>query len=159
MITTGPQSYSAETTVQLATTMVLRLSAAKAEDVDDIAALHLAAFDSNVLLHAQFPTKSSLDVLRSYLSQEMLGSIQAGERSKKAVLVVRDTEANDKIISFAKWDLPRPVSKSEDPQVPDITCVEGCIKQYLVEYVTKAEDAKTRVIGNTPCYRKTLSLI
>ncbi|KAF8858065.1 hypothetical protein BDZ45DRAFT_591659 [Acephala macrosclerotiorum] len=138
--------------------MVLRLSAATAVDVDEIAAIHLAAFDSNVLLHAQFPTPASLDALRSYLSQEMLASIRGGEESKQAILVVRDTEASDRIISFAKWDLPDPGYDSKDLQVSDITCVEGCKKEYLEEYVTKAEDAKRRIIGNSPCYRKTESL-
>ncbi|CZR60851.1 uncharacterized protein PAC_10747 [Phialocephala subalpina] len=138
--------------------MVLRLSAATAADVDEIAVIHLAAFESNVLLHAQFPTKASLDELRSYLSQEMLASIQRGEQSRKAVLVVRDTEAGDKIISFAKWDLPGPAPELKALQISDITRVEGCNKRYLDEYVVKAEDAKMRVIGNTPCYRKTDSL-
>lgn len=138
--------------------MVLRLSAAIAVDVDEIAAIHLAAFDSNVLLHAQFPTPASLDALRSYLSQDILASIRGGEECKKAVLVVRDTEAGDRIISFAKWDLPGLAADSKGLQGPDITCIKGCKKEYLEEYVTKAEDAKTRVIANTPCYRKMESL-
>ncbi|KUJ20308.1 amidase signature enzyme [Mollisia scopiformis] len=135
--------------------MVLQLSAANVADVDEIAAVHLAAFDSNILLHAQFPTSTSLDVLRFYLSQEMLASIQGGRQSGKAVFVVRDTEANDKIVSFAKWDLPGPAAESPNLSVQDITCIEGCNKEYLDQYVSKAEAAKFRVVGNKPCYRLT----
>ncbi|KAE8441838.1 hypothetical protein EG329_004239 [Mollisiaceae sp. DMI_Dod_QoI] len=133
--------------------MVLRLSAATAADVDSIAAVHLAAFDSNVLLHAQFPTQASLNALRLYLGQEMLASIRGGEQSRKAILVVKDTEADEKIISFAKWDLPGSASESFDLQVPDITCVDECNKGYLEQYVAKAEAVKERVTGDNSCYR------
>lgn len=139
--------------------MVLQLSAANAADVDEIAAVHLAAFDSNILLHAQFPTPASLNALRSYLSQEILASIQGGEQSRKAILVVRDAEADEKIISFAKWDLPGLVPELQTLQAPEITCVEGCNMEYLERYIEKAEAAKTRVISNTACYRKTESFI
>src|SRR5579859_4343946 len=97
--------------------MVLRLSAATAADVDRIASLHLAAFDSNVLLHAQFPTRASLSSLESILSQEMLYSIKKQD-ARKAVLVVRDTDADNQIISFAKWDLP---GLSEGVHHPGVT--------------------------------------
>lgn len=136
--------------------MVLQLSAAVAADVDEIAAVHLAAFDSNVLLHAQFPTPACLNALCTYLSQEMLASIQGREQPGKAILVVRDTEAGSKIISFAKWDLPDVHSKSQALDVPDVTCIDGCNKEYLVLYAERAEAAKARVIGDSPCYRKTV---
>ena len=130
--------------------MVLRLSAATAADVDQIAAVHLAAFDSNALLHAQFPTPSSRSALQQILSQEMSAAIQ-NERSGKVVLVVRDTDAENQIISFAKWDLP---GLSKGPHHLGGSWPEDCQEQYLDEYYDKAEAAKNRVVGDRPCYRK-----
>jgi hypothetical protein len=36
----------------------------------------------------------------------MLASIEAGEACGKVVLVVKDENANDSIVSFAKWEFP-----------------------------------------------------
>lgn len=130
--------------------MVLHLSAAATADVDQIAAVHLAAFDSNALLHAQFPTPSSRAALQRILSQEMFATIQS-DHSRKVVLVVRDTDAENQIISFAKWDLPG-LSKGHSPLRS--TWPEDCQEQYLNEYHDKAEAAKNRVVGDQPCYRK-----
>jgi hypothetical protein len=130
--------------------MVLHLFAAATADVDQIAAVHLAAFDSNALLHAQFPTLSSRAALQQILSQEMFATIQ-NNHSGKVVLVVRDTDAENQIISFAKWDLP---GLSKDPSSLGSTWPEDCQEQYLNEYYDKAEAAKNRVVGDHPCYRK-----
>jgi hypothetical protein len=133
--------------------MVLQLSRATPEDVDEIADVHLAAFDSNTLLHAQFPTPVSLEALRSYLSQEALTSIGVGS---KAILVVRDTDVGErgKIVSFAKWDLPVVAQDSLNVVFPDIMGVEGCNKEYLERYSALAEATKKRVLGSGACYRK-----
>jgi hypothetical protein len=132
--------------------MVLQLSIATEADVDCIASTHLAAFDSNILLHAQYPTPSSLEGLQAYLSQDALDIIQNGQNCGKVILVVRETEAKNQIISFAKWDLPE-ISKA--PLHSDITWPTGCRQEYLDEYHEKAEAAKNRVVGDRPCYRKT----
>lgn len=131
--------------------MVLQISVATEADVDCIASIHLAAFDSNPLLHAQFPTPSSLEGLRFILSRDALQIIRDGEISGKIVLVVRETEADNQIISFAKWDLPQ---RSEGIFQAEITWPESCRQEYLDEYYEKAESAKNRVVGNKPCYRK-----
>ncbi|TVY85028.1 Allophanate hydrolase [Lachnellula suecica] len=132
--------------------MVLQLSDAADGDVDEIARLHLAAFDSNVLLHAQFPTPESLATLHSVLSQEILHDIQNAQAAGKVVKVVRDTEADSKIISFAKWDLPN-VSKVGH-QV-DSAWHEDTRREFLDIYHEKARDAKARVVGDKLCYRLT----
>jgi hypothetical protein len=132
--------------------MVLQLSVAQEADVDCIASIHLAAFDANPLLHAQFPTPSSLEGLHTTLSQDALSVIRNGETSGRIVLVVKDPEAGDRIISFAKWDLPQTTKGIFDST---ITWPEGCRQQYLDEYVEKAESAKNRVVGNKQCYRET----
>jgi hypothetical protein len=130
---------------------MLQLTVATEADADCIASIHLAAFDSNPLLHAQFPTPSSLEVLHAALSQDALNAIRNGEGCGTIVMVVRDTEADGQIISFAKWDLP------EKPKViahSDFTWPEGCGQEYLDENREKAGSAKNRVVGNKPCYRK-----
>jgi hypothetical protein len=131
--------------------MVLRLSVAAETDADCIASIHLAAFDSNPLLHAQFPTPSSLEGLHAALSQDALNTIRNGEGRGTIVLVIRDTEVDGQIISFAKWDLPE---KPNDIVHSDITWPEDCRQEYLDEYHEKAKCAKNRVIGNKPYYRK-----
>jgi hypothetical protein len=132
--------------------MVLKLSAATEADVDCIASIHLAAFDSNPLLHAQFPTPGSLEGLHKTLGQDALSTIRNGESCGKAVLVVRDTEADGQIISFAKWDLPH---SSKSIFHSDIVWPEDCRQEFRDEYHDKAEAAKNRVNGDRPCYRKT----
>jgi len=130
---------------------MLQLTVATEADADCIASIHLAAFDSNPLLHAQFPTPSSLEVLHAALSQDVLNTIRNREGCGTIVLVVRDTEADGQIISFAKWDLP---GKPKDIVHYDITWPEDCRQEYLDEYHEKAGSAKNRIIGNKPCYRK-----
>ena len=90
--------------------MALLVSPASIDEVDRIAEIHLAAFDSNPLLHVQFPTSSSLRTLKHTLAQEMRCSIEAGDASGKSVLVVKDHTANNLIISFAKWEFPTPLA-------------------------------------------------
>jgi hypothetical protein len=135
--------------------MVLKLSLASPEDVDRIATVHLASFDSNPLLHAQFPTAASLASLHSVLCQEMLLVIGNPEDSRESILVVRDSTAENQIISFAKWDLP---TFQRAPQSEIIW--HGDVKEeYLDVYHDLAESAKQRVIGNAPCYSKIFLLI
>jgi hypothetical protein len=125
--------------------MVLELGPATEADADEIASLHILSFDSNVLLHAQFPTPASLQGLHKFLSQDAAQHLQD---PGKALMVVRDTETN-RIVSFAKWDLPGPGNSHAD-----LTWPEGCQQRYLDEYHEQAEAAKKRVIGDTPCYCK-----
>ncbi|TVY42845.1 Allophanate hydrolase [Lachnellula subtilissima] len=132
--------------------MVLQLSDAAPEDVDRIASVHLSAFDSNVLLHAQFPTPASLAFLHSLLSQELLHTIQNVQTAGKAVMVVRDTDAENEIIGFAKWDLPSVSNKEYHAGVKWHMDVR---KEFLDVYHEKAERAKVRVIGDKSCYRLT----
>lgn len=139
----------------LAIEMVLHLSGATPDDVEQIADIHLAAFNSNRLLHAQFPTPASLAALRSFLIQQSLASLRSGS---KAILVVKDTEAGEKVISFAKWDLPI-AAESQNVPFPDIMCVEGCNKEYLERYSALADATRARVIGSNPCYSKNMFFI
>jgi hypothetical protein len=125
--------------------MALELGPAAEADADEIASLHLLSFDSNVLLHAQFPTRASLDALHAFLSQDAIRDLQD---PGKALMIVRDTET-EKIVSFAKWDLPGSAKHHADATWPD-----GCQQRFLDEYYEKAEAAKKRVVADTPCYCK-----
>lgn len=125
--------------------MVLELGPATETDADEIASLHLLCFDSNVLLHAQFPTPESLKGLHTFLSQDATRDMQD---PGKALMVVRETETNG-IVSFAKWDLPCLARVHVE-----VTWPEGCQQRFLDEYYEKAEAAKKRVVGETPCYCK-----
>jgi hypothetical protein len=95
--------------------MALHICKATVDDVDRIAEIHLAAFDTNPLLHVQFPTPSSLEALKVVLAHDMRHSIEAGEGCGKVVLVVKDKDADDLIISFAKWEFPAPKEDVSDP--------------------------------------------
>lgn len=129
--------------------MVFELGPATDADADEIASLHILAFDSNVLLHSQFPTPQSLKGLQTFLSEDAMRDLQD---PGKALMVVRDSETS-RIVSFAKWDLPGPARHHADVTWPD-----GCQQQFLDEYYEKAEAAKKRVMGDTPCYCKRLIL-
>ncbi|KAL2067337.1 hypothetical protein VTL71DRAFT_1762 [Oculimacula yallundae] len=133
--------------------MVLKLHAADVSDVDRIATIHLLAFDSNPLLHAQFPTPASLEALHSILSQDTLHEIQNAP-DEKAILVVKDTDLDEQeqVIAFAKWDLPTEVKKVLHE---GITWPDDCVQEWLDRYHELAEAAKERVIGKAKCYRLT----
>ena len=126
----------------------LTLSLATHEDVARIAAIHLAAFNVNPLLHAQFPTPQDLANLQEFLAEDTSEELSD---PTKAVLVVKTGE--EKIISFAKWTLPEAGGEvlHEDTAWP-----KGCVRELLDEYYMKAEAAKRSVIGRESCYRKSL---
>lgn len=104
--------------LQLYNNMALQVSFATINDVERIADIHLTAFDSNPLLHVQFPTPTALAALKTILQHDMLRTIQRGEACGRIVLVVRDESIQDKVISFAKWDLP---TLTEDVRMSNIS--------------------------------------
>lgn len=132
--------------------MVLQIHPAKATDVDRISTIHLLAFDTNPLLHAQFPIPASLTALHSILSRETLHAIQ-NSQDAKAILVVKDTELEeqDQIIAFAKWNLP---SEGKVGFHEGVTWPQDCKQEWLDAYHELAEKAKERVIGGGKCYRE-----
>lgn len=123
-----------------------QISSASQEDATQIAAIHLAAFDVNPLLHAQFPTPQDLANLKEFLakdtSEELLDPA-------KAVLVART--GNGKVVGFAKWTLP---DAGDAMLHKDTAWPKGCVRKLLDEYYLKAEEVKTRVLGQEKCYRK-----
>ncbi|KAL5313868.1 hypothetical protein ACEPPN_018291 [Leptodophora sp. 'Broadleaf-Isolate-01'] len=138
--------------------MVLQLRPASPSDADRIATIHLAAFNTNPLLHAQFPTPASLAALRTILAQETLHAIQ-NRQDAKAILVVRDTELEggeeEQVIGFAKWDLPKKEGEEKLVLHEGVTWHEDCRTEWLDRYHDLAEEAMERVLGGERCYRLT----
>ncbi|PQE12583.1 hypothetical protein CJF30_00002477 [Rutstroemia sp. NJR-2017a BBW] len=133
--------------------MVLQLSVATADDAEEIASIHLATFDENVLLHAQFPTEVSLASLHECLKQDVIETVKTGNPDK-IDLVVRDTEI-DQIISFAKYDLPSISVIGDDHAFSELWPPKESRRDLLEKYATMAEAGKKRVLGVNPCYRMT----
>ena len=135
--------------------MVFKLSHATADDSERIATIHLASFDDNTLLHAQFPTKDTLAGLHTFLRDEIQEVVQEGRRHDKAILVVRDTDTEGSpVVAFANWDLPES-GKTHDHA--HISWPTGVQRHLIEEYYEKVEAAKGRIIGpDRLCYRKTV---
>ncbi|RDW71800.1 amidase signature (AS) enzyme-5 [Coleophoma crateriformis] len=125
--------------------MAINILEAGEADAELIAAIHLAAFDSNILLHAQFPTSTALASLQTILAEETKSSIRD---PTKTVLIAKQYS---KVIGFAKWDLPT------HTKIPfeDIVWPDDADHDYLDQYANKAEAAKGRVTSDEPCYRLT----
>ena len=115
-------------------------------DADAIAAIHMAAFGSNALLLAQFPTSAIRDELQTCIAEKAAADIRD---PKVAVLVVRD---QDRIISFAKWHLP--VKSSEEYSETPWRWPKGSNLAILDTWTKKVESAEESHVGDTPCYRK-----
>lgn len=126
--------------------MTLELSVATHADAERIADIHMAAFGTNVLLLAQFPTPAIRTRLRDCIAQKAADDIRD---PNIAVLVIRD---EGQIISFAKWSLPIFGTDTyvEEPWI----WPEGTNLQVLSDWTEKIEAAQDKVLGKLPSYRK-----
>lgn len=124
----------------------LNVFKATESDADAIAAIHMAAFGSNALLLAQFPTSAIRDELQTCIAEKAAADIRD---PKVAVLVVRD---QDSIISFAKWHLP--VKSSEEYSETPWRWPKGSNLAIIDTWTKKVEFAEESHVGDTPCYRK-----
>ncbi|CAL8578243.1 hypothetical protein XPA_004035 [Xanthoria parietina] len=128
--------------------MVYPVEVALETDADRIADIHMAAFGTNALLRAQFPTPAIRTQLRDSIANKAAADIRD---PNIAVLVVRD---QDQIVSFAKWSLP--VSTSENYVEAPWVWPEGTDLEVLGEWTEKMEEAQQRALGERPSYRKFL---
>lgn len=78
-------------------------------DAPRIAQIHLAAMDTNPLLHAQFPTLEGRQNLERFLAEHTAKQIRRG---KEGILVAREPETGA-IVGFARWDPPAPEEVTE----------------------------------------------
>lgn len=116
-------------------------------DAPRIAEIHLAAMDSNPLLHAQFPTPESLESLDQFLAAY---TVEQLHNSTSGVLVARDPETGV-VVGFAKWGSP---SHPENVKLENggLRYLNGCRHEFLDGYAARAEEAKQRCFGDRPCY-------
>ena len=130
---------------------MLVLLAATEQDAPRIADIHMAAFGSNELLQAQFPTPSVREGLRAAIVKKAIDDIRDPHT---AVLLVQDTHCdrnssnNDTIISFAKWSLPLSTTENEAAW----KWPEGTRMDLIDRWNEKIEEAK-REVCDRACYR------
>ena len=129
--------------------MPLHVSPASETDATRIAAIHMAAFGTNAMLLAQFPTPTVREKLQICIATKALADIRDPEI---AVLVVRDGGNADEVVSFAKWSLP--VREGEACVESPWLWPEGTELEVLDRWTRVVEEAKERVVGEGACYRK-----
>ncbi|KAK5987830.1 hypothetical protein PT974_11964 [Cladobotryum mycophilum] len=117
-------------------------------DAPTIAAIHIRAMESNLLLHAQFPTQEGLDFLHRWLVQETVEHIKD---KNKGVLIARDAGSGE-VAGFVRWFVQRP--GVENDELPD-ELPEFIRPQYLIPYVELTEKTRTGVIGDASYYHPT----
>ena len=125
--------------------MVLKLTFALEEDATHIADIHMAAFAANKNLLTQFPTDQVRDGLRTTVAQKAFDDIRDPHT---AVLLIQDTELNDKTISFAKWSLPSSTAENEVPWI----WPQGARLDLLETWTETVEGTKAEVLGDQLCY-------
>lgn len=143
------------------TKMPLHIQLATASDLPEVAVriseIHMAAFSSNAMLLAQFPTPAIRSALRDTIKKKAIADINDAET---AVLLVIDSELPEEggknSISFAKW--VRPHDESEDYEEPAWEWPPGTDLSLIGEWTAKVEGASERVLGKRKHWRKSFSV-
>ncbi|KAI1767760.1 putative GNAT family acetyltransferase [Hypoxylon sp. FL1150] len=156
--------------------MSLILGFAEHEDASRVAEIHVAAFKSNEMLLAQFPTPKVRDALQKSIELKALADI---DDSRTTVLVVRylcsedavegtvkgtveegtveesshECQSKGKVIAFAKW--AHSVSNEEDYVEPPWIWPAGTDLKILKDWTEVTDKAQLRAVGEAPCYRLT----
>lgn len=132
--------------------MPLTLAKATPSDAPRMADIHMAAFEQNDMLLAQFPTEKIRQGLWISLVDKAVAEMNDPQWK---VLVVKDETGE--IISFAKWCLPIPegVEYEESPW----HWPEGFNSAVLDAWTAKVDDATGGILGTRPCYRMLLLLL
>lgn len=132
----------------------ITLIKASEDDAARIADIHMAAFGTNQMLLAQFPTPAIRDELRVTLREKAIDEIRDPQW---AVLVVYDGAGT--IISFAKWRRPIPEPEEDRYIEGPWKWPKGTRLDVLEEWTLKVEEAGERLLGNTPFYCKPNHLV
>jgi hypothetical protein len=134
--------------------MSISISLAQPEDAIHIAALHVQAFTSNVIMRAIYPTSAIWTAFQGYVEQRFLADI---EEPKITVLVARHIDEADvkkeqgRIVGYAVWC--HPVKAEERGWKPRTRKLpEGTDWSVLKPWLAAAEKVAKDVIGNTPHY-------
>ena len=126
--------------------MTLRLCIATEADALCIGDIHMAAFATNGMLHAQFPTPSSREGLRDTVADKATEDIRDPHTM---VLIVKDTQVCNEVITYGKWSLPTSTSANEAPWI----WPEGIRLDLLEEWIGNVESVKDRVFKHQSCCR------
>ncbi|KAI1205193.1 putative GNAT family acetyltransferase [Annulohypoxylon truncatum] len=143
--------------------MPLALATAQHADAARIAEIHMAAFGSNAMLLAQFPTIAVRDSLKECIRSKAHADI---DDPNITVLVVRDSDtiglgenkqdhkrpATERVVAFAKW--AHPVSTDEEYAETPWIWPDGTDLKVLQEWTRKVEDTQAHAVGESPYYRK-----
>lgn len=129
--------------------MALQLTFATEVDASCIADIHMAAFATNEMLLAQFPTPSVRQALWTCIAKKAADDIRDPHT---AVLLIKDKDLNGEIISFAKWNLPTSSPTNEAPWI----WPEGTRIDILHQWTEKVESAKDLVVKDISHYRTCL---
>lgn len=131
---------------------LLDMRIATPEDAPRIAEIHMAAFGSNAMLHAQFPTPAIREGLQRSVEEKALADIHD---SSTTVLVVTSSDCLDgnvgAIVAFAKWS--HPVPRGQDSAEPPWIWPEGTDLDTLDAWISRAAEIEGRCISDKPCYR------
>ncbi|KAI0401873.1 putative GNAT family acetyltransferase [Xylaria palmicola] len=163
--------------------MTLGLFPAAPADAGRISEIHMAAFASNVMLLAQFPTPEAREELRESIRLKARADI---EYSRITVLVVRDIPSESdasiirgvddgtcyypavkgvlsesqnaesqagKVVALAKWS--HPVAKDEEYEETPWIWPPGTNMAVLESWGRATEEAQEQAVGDRPCYRLT----
>ncbi|KAI1375400.1 putative GNAT family acetyltransferase [Hypoxylon crocopeplum] len=134
--------------------MVLEMSPATQADARRIAEIHMAAFEDNAMLRAQFPTNMVREALQR--SVELKASADIDD-TNITVLIVRDLHCQckekDNVIAFAKWS--HPILDTENYVEAPWIWPDGTDEKILAAWTKKTEEAFERAVGAVPCYRLT----
>ncbi|KAI0411392.1 putative GNAT family acetyltransferase [Xylaria grammica] len=160
--------------------MPLQLYPALPADAGRISDIHMAAFGSNAMLLAQFPTPDVREALRESIRRKALADI---DDPKITVLVIRNipsdpdvTNARDdnfhhplmnglpdepgseeapagEVIAFAKWS--HPVGKDEEYEETAWIWPPGTNLDILEGWGRVTEEVQEQAVGGRPCYRLT----
>jgi GNAT superfamily N-acetyltransferase len=133
--------------------MALHLSEAAEADAERIATVHMAAFGTNPMLRAQFPTPAIRAQLQTRIARKAVADIRD---PKTAVLVVRDPRIGNEIISFAKWT--RPILELEAYVEPAWEWPDGTNLKVLDAWTEEVDAMQQVVLGHSPFYRKLVGM-
>lgn len=126
--------------------MTLKLDYATEKDALRIAEIFWTAFRSNELFLSKIPTSRAYAGMLDALIRRSLAEIRDPHI---ATLVVRDTELDNKVVSFGNWTLPTASSEETPASVwPVETRME--VVEGWIERISQAEE---KALGGRPCYR------
>lgn len=125
--------------------MTLKLELATEKDADSIGDVHMAAFATNPNLLKHFPTPASKIGLHACVARKATEDMRDPHT---VVLVVKDTDLGDKVISYGKWSLPSSSSETEAPWIwPEETRVD-----IVDSWTELVEGTKEDLLGDKPHY-------